>query len=1073
MSTSVWEVINFISNFEIKMRSHKVSEGDQKIYLLEALKPGVVRALDMRGVDNSSMDELFEEVRRKVLGYNYLNLILDDWQKVFQKEEERVVDFKVRVCTYLRALGINVVRKPEDQKRIIAELRKKFRKTLVEVFEGGGRNILDISWVTLWKELETLESSFFYLQHLKLLKIQAVLQPSSRGDGGGKGKNRGSAAERGKGQGRGRGGGDSGQTIHCFRCGQGGHMANACNHLKVKDIPKNADGTWPRICHHCFKAGHLRSKCPDLGRKPAAAGGSYYVEVCSQDLGWVGAANLPEEDLPGEEGVSQEEILNFWRGDGGGVAKQESGDFCGWVGEILTPIILLKDRLIGDEGGEEFLEEEKEGVSFSSPEIPRGGNKEGENFVGMVEGKREISFSPPGGESSDRGGDFSKEEFSPTTERGGSEGEGSSLGKELPELSGGEGSPHSEAALRRVRVAEAEALRRAKGRTPQAPLIPYFLTAGGQEIVGLLDTGSSHFLVKKEIFEKMEGKEVVTPTSYKGVEGGVVQQQKGKLVKCQTCFGETDYIAYPQLAQLAVEALVPLQIGLAMGLEVKRVPKYWISKLQKSNDRKWVQSVRERLKETKFLKAQREFVLNRIERALRENSKLPPNTRCNLPNSSFQIELKEGVVASNHCQYPIPEAMIPKVKERCGEWVENQWVVLLPAGERNDWSSPLLAVNKVSGGVVALGDIRLCMDFRRVNKLTKEPTFIIPLLKEMLGRLVGLKIFSELDLVNAYHQVNLDEDSYLLTGFIIPGSGAACWRVLFFGPKGAVTHFQKVVERVVGEVSIDIVIVIYVDNILVGSKDVESHVKELNMVIHALTKAGFKLKPLKCKITYLAIQFMGAVVDGDQRGVCPLKAEVFAKMQRPRTGKEVQKVLGFVNFLRDFIPLYSCVVGPLEGLRSTKKIDNDLWLSSGGKKAFELAKEILSRAPVLSNLDWSKEFFVETDASQFGVGAVLFQKGTKGEVNIYIDFAAKAFNSSQQNYSAVKRELLAGMFDLPAGEVETFFVVPKIPGLGDGGGCSLLTELCGIVRGTGSRVRQATRNKGFFVGVFLGEVRGG
>ena len=785
-STSVWEVINFISNFEIKMRSHKVSKGDQKIYLLEALKLGVVRALDMRGVDNSSMDELFEEVRRKVLGYNYLNLILDDWQRVFQKEEERVVDFKVHVCTYLCALGIDVVRKPEDQKRIIAELRKKFQKTLVEVFEGGGRNILDISWVTLWKELETLESSFFYLQHLKLLKIQAALQPSSRGDGGGKRKNRGSAAERGKGQGRGRGGGDSGQTIHCFCCGQGGHMANACNHLKVKDIPKNVDGTWPRICHHCFKAGHLRLKCPDLGRKPAAAGGSYYVEVCSQDLGWVGAANLPEEDLLGEEGVSQEEILNFWRGDRGGDPKQESGDFCGWLGEIPTPIILLKDRLIGDKRGEEFLEGEKEGISFSSPEIPRGGNKEGENFVGMVEGKREISSSPsegenfvgmvegkreissspsegenfvgavegkreissspPGGESSDRGGDFSKEKFFPTTERGGSEGGGSSLGKELSELSGGEGSPHSEAALRRVRVAEAEALRRAKGQTPQAPLIPYFLTAGGQEIVGLLDTGSSHFLVKKEIFEKMEGKEVVAPTSYKGVEGGVVQQQKGKLVKCQTCFGETDYIAYPQLAQLAVEALVPLQIGLAMGLEVKRVPKYWISKLQKSNDRKWVQSVRERLKETKFLKAQREFVLNRIERALRENSKLPPNTRCNLPNSSFRIELKEGVVASNHCQYPIPEAMIPKVKERCGEWVENQWVVLLPAGERNDWSSSLLAVNKVSGGVVALGDICLCMDFRRVNKLMKEPTFIIPLLKEMLGRLVGLKIFSELDL---------------------------------------------------------------------------------------------------------------------------------------------------------------------------------------------------------------------------------------------------------------------------------------------------------------------------------------
>ena len=101
----------------------------------------------------------------------------------------------------LRALGIDMVRKPEDQKRIIAELRKKFRKTLVEVFEGGGRNILDISWVTLWKELETLESSFFYLQHLKLLKIQAASQPSSRGDGGGKGKKQGECGGEGKGAG--------------------------------------------------------------------------------------------------------------------------------------------------------------------------------------------------------------------------------------------------------------------------------------------------------------------------------------------------------------------------------------------------------------------------------------------------------------------------------------------------------------------------------------------------------------------------------------------------------------------------------------------------------------------------------------------------------------------------------------------------------------------------------------------------------------------------------------------------------------------------------------------------------
>ena len=138
--------------------------------------------------------------------------------------------------------------------------------------EGGGRNILDISWVTLWKELETLESSFFYLQHLKLLKIQAASQPSSRGDGGGKGKNRGSAAERGKGQGRGRGGGDSGQTIHCFHCGQGGHMANACNHPKVKDIPK-CGWDLAKDLPSLFQSRSSKVEMPRLGEETSCSRG--------------------------------------------------------------------------------------------------------------------------------------------------------------------------------------------------------------------------------------------------------------------------------------------------------------------------------------------------------------------------------------------------------------------------------------------------------------------------------------------------------------------------------------------------------------------------------------------------------------------------------------------------------------------------------------------------------------------------------------------------------------------------------------------------------------------------------
>ena len=153
---------------------------------------------------------------------------------------------------------------------------------------------------------------------------------------------------------------------------------------------------------------------------------------------------------------------------------------------------------------------------------------------------------------------------------------------------------------------------------------------------------------------------------------------------------------------------------------------------------------------------------------------------------------------------------------------------------------------------------------------------------------------------------------------------------------------------------------------------------------------------------------MGAVLDSSKRGIDPHKVKVFTSMRRLRTGKEVQKVLGYLNFLRDFIPLYANIVGLMEGLRSAKVILNDLWKESGGEGAFELAKKVLSEAPILHNLDWSLEFFLETDASQYGVGAILYQETEEGKR--YVDFAAKAFNKAQQNYNATKRELLAGLY---------------------------------------------------------------
>ena len=220
-----------------------------------------------------------------------------------------------------------------------------------------------------------------------------------------------------------------------------------------------------------------------------------------------------------------------------------------------------------------------------------------------------------------------------------------------------------------------------------------------------------------------------------------------------------------------------------------------------------------------------------IAEVMKINSELPDGTQCNLPDSAFKIELVMGAEAVFTRQYPIPQKILKKVCERVQEWVDNHWTILLPGGEKNNWNSPILAVKKVLGGCVAVSDICLCMDFWEVNKLTKEPKFTIPVLKEMLGWLTGKKYFSELDLANMYHQVSLSKESQKVTGFQIPGKGQAKWRVLFFSPKGAVMHFQKVMERVMGEIDSDITIVIYVDNLLVASDSLEQHIDNVNTVI--------------------------------------------------------------------------------------------------------------------------------------------------------------------------------------------------------------------------------------------------
>ena len=309
---------------------------------------------------------------------------------------------------------------------------------------------------------------------------------------------------------------------------------------------------------------------------------------------------------------------------------------------------------------------------------------------------------------------------------------------------------------------------------------------------------------------------------------------------------------------------MPWDLAKELGAALSGVPKFFANQVHLSDDKRWVRG--EEVFEEKMLpEGERAKILEGIGDAMGRNEKLPANSTCSLEGVEYKIKIAEGAQPTYKAQYLICEKFLPQVKKRMEEWLEKGWVSLLPPDRKPDWHSPVLAVKKISGNKWN-GDICLCMDFRWVNSVTVEPSYMVPLCREMLGRLVGLKIFSELDLVDAYHQIAMEKGLWEFTTFMIPGKGKACWRVLFFGTKGAVAFFQKIIERALGEVSFSIVIVIYVDNILVGSMDLETHIQELKLVIEALTRAGLRLKPSKCKVGYSVIQFMGAVVDGERGG---------------------------------------------------------------------------------------------------------------------------------------------------------------------------------------------------------------
>ena len=298
--------------------------------------------------------------------------------------------------------------------------------------------------------------------------------------------------------------------------------------------------------------------------------------------------------------------------------------------------------------------------------------------------------------------------------------------------------------------------------------------------------------------------------------------------------------------------------------------------------------------------------------------------------------------------------------------------------------------------------LRPCIDYRGLNDITIKNRYPLPLIASAFELLQGATVFTKLDLRNAYHLVRIREGDEWKTAFNTP-SGHYEYRVMPFGLTNAPAIFQAMVNDVLRDF-LNSFVFVYLDDILIFSKSEPEHVQHVQSVLQRLLENQLFVKAEKCEFHASEVTFLGFIIRPGQILMDPTKVKAVADWPIPITRKKLQQFLGFANFYWRFIRNYSSVAAPLTALTSPRLTFQ--W-SSAADKAFNDLKSRFSSAPILVFPDPVRQFTVEVDASDSGVGAVLSQRSAGDQKMHPCAFFSRKLSHAEQHYDIGNRELLA------------------------------------------------------------------
>ena len=375
-----------------------------------------------------------------------------------------------------------------------------------------------------------------------------------------------------------------------------------------------------------------------------------------------------------------------------------------------------------------------------------------------------------------------------------------------------------------------------------------------------------------------------------------------------------------------------------------------------------------------------------------------------IPDLKLSINLTDNVpVQKNYVAVPRP--LYPEVKAYIEDLLNRNFI----SKSTSPYSSPVVCVRKKDQ------TLRLCVDYRALNQKTVPDRHPIPRIQESLDNLGGNAWFSVLDQGKAYHQGFISEESQPATAFITPW-GLYEWKRIPFGLRNAPGSFQRFMENCLGNLR-DEICIPYLDDVIVFSKTFEEHIDNLRKVLQRLRDHGVKLKPRKCKIFKQQVTFLGRIVSKegyrlDSDSIAPL---LHLQKTTPKTVGDVRRLVGLLGYYRRYIQNFSRVAKPIYDLLVTKVVKNvnrngkegktksnqtasstHISWTSQHQKILDKLIDQLTSPPIMAYPNFNDSFILHTDASEMGLGAVLYQR-QNGQLRV-IAYGSRTLTPAEKNY---------------------------------------------------------------------------